>query len=310
MRSIIAATLLMAAVLPVAAADMADPPPVLRGALPSGGGIDFTGFYAGGLAGYNGQVFGSRHGLSASAVSNIQPTVYGTVGQAHVLSLPQSTSTGRMGFGVFAGYNWGFDEYIIGVEADYVRARLRNNTSASRSGEFEDPASAGIPGPGQSYQYAYTTRVNSKTEVTDYGTIRARFGMPMGQVMPFATAGLAWARTSHSIEGTLDGRRRAIPTGNPPAGSAGYAADPSAPASVYAGAGMRMIYGYALGAGVDWALSSNIMLRAELMTMRFTDWAGGVSKANIGFQNQVTGVGNADNTMSINTARVGAAVKF
>jgi outer membrane immunogenic protein len=308
MRSIIVAAIALAATLPAGAADMAGPP-VLRGALPASTGVDFAGFYVGGLAGYNGQVFGSRHGLSDAAVSNIQPTVYGTLGQAHVLSLPQSTSTGRMGFGVFAGHNWSFDDYIVGLEADYVRAKLRNNTSASRSGEFED--SLGGPGPGQSYQYAYTTRVNSKTEVTDYGTIRARFGMPMGQVMPFATAGLAWARTSHSIEGTLDGRRRTIPTGNPPAGNAGYAADPAAPASVYAGTGMKMIYGYALGAGIDWAVSSNIMLRAELMTMRFTDWADGLSKRSIAGQNQnFAGSSGADNTMSINTARFGAAVKF
>jgi opacity protein-like surface antigen len=63
---------------------------------------------------------------------------------------------------------------------------------------------------------------------------------------------------------------------------------------------LRTIYGYALGAGVEFALTSNILLRGEAMTMRFTRF-GGMTDANSSAP---------DGNMSINTARVGAAVKF
>jgi opacity protein-like surface antigen len=311
MRRFVAISLFALAALPAYAADMAEPPAVLRGALPAAHqGVDFTGFYVGGLGGYNGQSFSSRHALSNAATGTIAGTRYATYGQANSVALPSKTQTNAMGLGVFVGYNWGFDDFVVGLEADYVRSKLKSHSSASRSGVFTDPTTLGIVAPGEINQYSYTTRINSKTEVSDYGTIRARVGMPMGSVMPFATAGLAWARTSYSADGSLAGQVRRI-NNTTQAPTTAYAVDATGPASTYAGVGLKTIYGYALGAGLDWALTSNLMLRGEVMTMRFNDWAGGLSKRSIAGQNQnFGGSSGANDTMSINTARVGAAVKF
>jgi outer membrane immunogenic protein len=310
MRRFVATALVSLAALPAIAADMSGPPPVLRGALPAAHqGVDFTGFYAGGFAGFNSQSFGSRDALSNVAVGNIVGTRYGTFGQANVVALPERTSTNAMGFGLFVGYNWGFDDYVVGLEADYTRSKLKSSTAETRSGVFTDPTTANAVVPGEVNQYSYTTRVNSRTEVSDYGTIRARVGMPMGTVMPFATAGLAWARTSYSLDGSLSGQVRRI-NSTTLAATTAYAVDATAPGPVNAGVGMKMIYGYALGLGLDWAMSSNIVLRAEAMTLRFNDWAGGLSKRSIAGQNFSGGSSGANDAMSINTARIGAAVKF
>jgi outer membrane immunogenic protein len=311
MRRFAATALLSLAALPALAADMGGPVPILRGALPAAShGVDFSGFYFGGFGGWNGQTFESRDGLSSAAVGNIAGTRYGTYGQAHVVSLPRRTHTKDMAIGGFVGYNWGFDEYVIGIEADYTRTKLSGNTSASRSGLFTDPTTLNAVVAGEVNQYSYTTTLNSRTKVEDYGTIRMRAGMPFGQIMPFMTGGLAWARTSYSVDGSLAGQVRRVNNATL-APTTAFAVDPAGPAPLYAGVGTKMIYGYALGLGLDWALSSNILLRAEVMTLRFSDWAGGLSKRSIAGQNfNFGGSTGANDTMSINTARVGAAVKF
>jgi outer membrane immunogenic protein len=311
MRRFAASALLALAALPAVAADMAAPP-VLRGALPAAThqGVDFTGFYVGGFAGFNQQVYASRDALSNLATGNIVGTRYATYGQANVVALPRNTSTNAMGLGVFVGYNWGFEDFVVGLEADYTRSKLTSRTSASRSGVFTDPTTLGAVAVNEVNQYSYTTRINNKTELSDYGTIRGRVGMPMGTVMPFATAGMAWARTSYSADGSLSGQVRRI-NNTTQVPTTAYAADATAPGPMYAGAGMKMIYGYALGLGLDWAMSSNIVLRAEAMTLRFNDWAGGVNKRTVAGTNlNFGGTRAANDAMSINTARVGAALKF
>jgi outer membrane immunogenic protein len=304
MRRIIASAALSLAAIPALAADMAGPPPILRGALPAASEVDFAGFYVGGFAGWSQQSFASRDAYSTFATSNITGTPYSTFGGADLLRLPARESTSAMGFGVFAGHNWSIDGYIVGIEADYTRTKLKADSAETRSGTFVDPTA--IPGfPGEAYQYAYTTNISTTARIMDYGTIRGRMGMPMGSLMPYATAGLAWARHSYSVDGALAGQRRRVdPSTTPPTPITAYAADPGAPGPFTGGTGMKMIYGYALGLGLEWALSSNILVRGEVMTMRFTDFAGGLSKSNASFST------SPNNAMSINTARVGAAVKF
>jgi outer membrane immunogenic protein len=310
MRRIIAAAVIAISSWPVLAADMAEPVAVLRGALPASHDVDFAGFYVGAFAGYNQQTFSSRDPLSSVATGNILGTRYATYGQANVLALPERTSTNAMGLGGFIGHNWGIDGYIVGIEADYTRSRMTSNTSAARSGEFTDPTTLGLVNPNEINQYSYTTRIASSARVSDYGTLRVRAGMPFGSVMPYVTGGLAWARTSYGLEGTLAGQARRISsiTGAP---VTAYAADAAGPGPVVATTGMKMVYGYALGAGLEWALTSNIIVRGELMTMRFSDYAGGLSKRSVAGQNLNAGGSSTQNdTMAINTARLGAAVKF
>jgi outer membrane immunogenic protein len=318
MRRLIVTAALAFSALPAIAADMAGPAPVLRGAYPTTteAAVDFAGFYAGVLGGFNQQVFPSLDSYAPWATQNIPNTPYGIFGQADRVSFAPRTSLNGMGVGIFVGHNWSVDGYVLGLEADYTRAKLESKVSASRSGEFIDPTPLPTAPAGVLNQHRYTTTINSKTDVTDYGTIRARIGMPMGNFMPYLTGGMAWARTSYSVDGQLSGQVRNINTNALPAPGVpvtAYAADPNAPGPVNTGTGLKTIFGYAFGAGVDWALTSNIMVRAEVMTMRFDGWADGISKRSAapgGLFNLSPGSSSPQNLMSINTARVGAAIKF
>jgi outer membrane immunogenic protein len=301
MRRILASAAFTIAALSAHAADMAGPPPILRGALPAETGIDFTGFYAGVFGGYNGQTFASRNTPNNLPAAGYASTRYGIYGTAHQVRPVDRMSSQASAFGVFAGYNWGIDGYVLGVEADYTRSKLRGDSRGVLSGVFTDPTT--VVGTNIN-QYAFTSNAQTKMDVRDYGTLRVRMGLPMDNFMPYVTGGVAWARSGYSSSASMTGTVRQVvqATGTP---VTPYAADPTAPGPITSiGTQTQMLYGYVVGAGVEFALTSNILLRAEAMTLRFSGFGGGANKANASF------AGLPDGVMSINTARVGAAVKF
>lgn len=120
-------------------------------------------------------------------------------------------------------------------------------------------------------------------ELQDFFTLRARFGYAFGRVMPYFTLGGAAGRFNTNVAvatdwGTTDAN--SVPTGS-------YFGWPRV-----VGGPKKDVWGYGgvIGGGVEAALTDNIILRAEYLYTRFND---------------VEGI-----TTSLNTARVGAALKF
>jgi outer membrane immunogenic protein len=287
MRRILASAAFTIAALSAHAADMAGPPPVLRGALPMADtATDFSGFYFGAFGGFNQQEFQGRTAGQALLNEMLRGTVFLNPGNAADIVNYKSVTSNAVSYGLYGGYNWAVDDFIIGVEADYTRTKLEGNLQGGRNGSFSTPTAQTYPND----QYAYVTTTASALKISDYGSIRGRFGMPFGSVMPYLSGGLAVARASYGSDATVNWQVRNI-TQNASTGviSAGPWAT-GAPYSLRDGSRTRFAFGYAFGAGVDWAVSQNIVLRGEVLTHRF---------GNVG-----------DMTSNINTARVGAAVKF
>lgn len=80
--------------------------------------------------------------------------------------------------GVHAGYNFQFDNIVVGVEADLEFARLR--------GGFYDPPAAPL-NPGGS----------GTTEIDWQGSFRGRLGYAFDRIMLYGTAGFAFAKIDH-----------------------------------------------------------------------------------------------------------------
>lgn len=283
--------LLGAAACPLlaAAADMA-PPPVLRGPLPaSEASTDWSGFYAGGFGGFSQMEFEPRNGASGLVRTMLTSTIWLDPGRADDVVLQKRTTSNKTMFGGFAGYNMVVDDYVIGAEVDYTRASLNGTANGGRTGAFGVPDVTSLP----RNEYRYTTTISSKLKLTEFGTIRARFGVPYGSIMPFVTAGLALGRFSYGNDASLTGEGRAVTSFTDVAGNTTTIIGAWGPAGTYSlrdGSRTRFAVGYALGAGIDWALTDNIVLRGEVQHVRF---------------------GNAgDTTASINSARGGAAIKF
>jgi outer membrane immunogenic protein len=116
--------------------------------------VDWSGPYVGLTAGYGGL--------------NYQLFEVGPAGQ-HFNS-DQHSMSGILG-GVSAGYDWNTGNFLVGFEADLSKAGLKN--------EFSNDTNWGC----------LTVCHN---QLDWLGTARLRIGKPMGNILPFASAGLAW----------------------------------------------------------------------------------------------------------------------
>jgi opacity protein-like surface antigen len=270
----LAATL--AAAGAVRAADLG-PAPMLRGAMPAiSDTIDWNGFYFGGTAGFSQMDHEARNTGQAMVRDMLRSTVFLSVGAADDIYVMRRSATNRTGFGVFAGYNWSYEDAVFGIEADYTKTNLFGSTLSGRDGMFANGNT----------ELSYETRTTSSMRISDYGSMRARVGVPFGNFMPFASAGLAVARTRFANTANMDWWRRTV---DQTTGVAGPWFQQQ-PVSLNQGSKIRFGFGYAASVGVDVAITSNIFLRAEALHFNF---------GNIG-----------DQKATINVARGAAAIKF
>jgi opacity protein-like surface antigen len=117
--------------------------------------------------------------------------------------------------------------------------------------------------------------------LNDYINARLRFGYAYGRLMPYFTIGAAAGRFDTNVSVSADWR---APANNYANSYVGYPRTLGGPKKDVWG------YGWSIGGGLEAALTENIILRGEYLYTTF---------------NNVEGV-----TVNVNTARVGAAVKF
>lgn len=160
-KILLATTILAMGVVSASAADLGARPytkaPVLAPV------FSWTGFYIGADVGYG---FGTSKGQSSNAFGNFP--------------LPYSYDpTGAMGGG-FIGANYQFNQFVIGVEADWQAADLNGDS-----------------GPIGAVPFTLSTTVK------DYGSVRGRLGIAFDRVLLFATGGWAWGNftTSYAFTG-------------------------------------------------------------------------------------------------------------
>ncbi|GAA0251240.1 hypothetical protein LNAOJCKE_3898 [Methylorubrum aminovorans] len=268
--------------------------------------IDWSGFYVGGHGGYSTasmgftNVFGNPYREYFRARD-----IEAEFGVSSLLTF-SSRRVHSTTYGAYAGYNVQFDDAVFGLEVDY--------TSFNKSGISYNEISR-----------FYTTKANmfeivnlrgfSKTELEDYGTIRGRAGYAFGSFLPFVTAGLAIGRATildqpevqnYGYDATAAAAYQANPRSGTPVTHHGYANgntafDPGAPQDpnksvpdgfyqLPAKPKSKAVAGVALGGGIEYAITSNFLLRGEYQYVLFDDFDG--------------------HKVNINTVRGGAAIKF
>jgi outer membrane immunogenic protein len=163
-KILLATTILAMGAVSASAADLAPytkAPPIVAPI------FTWTGFYIGADVGYG---FGTSKGQSSNAFGAF-PLPY------------NSDLTGVMGGG-FIGANYQFNQFVIGIEADWQAADLTGDS--------------GPLGPPPLQQFTMSTNVKN------YGSLRGRFGVAFDRVLLFATGGWAWGSfsTSYAFTGT------------------------------------------------------------------------------------------------------------
>jgi outer membrane immunogenic protein len=272
MRRLLLVAVMLGAVTGAQAADMPD---FLRGSqsdVPSPT-VNWRGFYVGGQAGYGSSdenFNGSTSNMVNALIANNVIQEMG-VGQWN-LQLGKDSSRSS-GYGAFTGYNWQWDDVVLGLEASYLHGSFGGSASASEALTSGAPLS-------DNYYHSVSVTSASAIAISDMATFRGRAAYAFGSFLPYVFGGLALGNGNITSSVTI--KDAVSPTS---------ALGPFIPLSpLYADNAQHdhLLYGYTAGLGIDINLIGGLFMRAEWEYIRFT-----------------TSVDT-----SINTARVGLGYKF
>ena len=265
-----------------AGAVAADMPEFLRGSY-SPSSTRWDGFYVGGQAG---ETFGTADfsDVSRPLVSDIlaNTELQPIVSNWTILS---KGSTGSQSYGGFIGYNYQWDDVIMGAELNYNHMSIVTGGQAT-VGPILVPG-ANLPG-GSTVLYSVTETSNASVTIHDIVTARARAGWAFDRFLPYGFVGLAVGRADITRFASVDVFKSITPP--PPSSPGSFLPVPLSRNPQSQSQGGLIAYGFTAGLGVEVALMQNLFVRAEWEFIEFP---------NI-----------ADFRVSANSARVGVGLKF
>ncbi len=250
MRRVICALIVVGLASPAVAQDW----DILRGALPVGPALftNWTGVYVGGQWGYNDGSADFSNATKAPIAYALRETALenaSEVSQYPVLGTADHTTTD---YGGFIGYNSQWQDLILGVEANYTHTTLALDAPSS-------PIVRSNVSDGQGNAYTIGIIANGTLADLNYGSLRGRAGVVLGNFLPYgfvgAAVGMANVNVTAVVEGVCD-------TGS---------TDTCSPFAFSATSGKNSawLYGATVGGGLDVAVTRNIFLRVEYDYVRF-----------------------------------------
>jgi len=240
----------------VSGATAADMPDFLRGSLSAAPvpTINWQGVYIGAQAGYGSSdenFSGSNSTMLAALLSN---NVVEEMGVSRWNLGLGKNSARAPGYGAFTGYNWQWDDVVIGVEASYLHGSFGGKSSA-----FKALTSGSALSDGSFHSVSVTS--SSAISISDMATFRGRAAYSFGCFLPYLFGGLAL--------GNANITRSVLVTDAVSATALGVFT-PLQPLSADDAQHNHLIYGYTAGLGVDVNLVGGLFLRAEWEYIRFT----------------------------------------
>src|ERR1700687_4952974 len=187
MRRILLAARVFGAGTAARAADLPDLP-ILRGSVGNGlssSAVNWGGFYIGGQAGYGSSdenFNGKNQSLTATMLANT--VIERELGVSRwPLNLGKTTGH-TTAYGAFTGYNWQWDDVVVGLEASYMHGSFGGTSSASMRRFFSAPLSDG-------FFHDITSNASSSIAISDMATFRARAAYSYGSFLPYMFGGFA-----------------------------------------------------------------------------------------------------------------------
>jgi outer membrane immunogenic protein len=271
---VVVAAMMMGAVTVAQAADMPDLP-ILRGSFTDGlttSRVNWEGYYLGGQGGYGSSdenFSGSSTNLLATLLANNVVQEMG-VSQWNLGFSKQSSRTSA--FGAFTGYNWQWDDAVLGLEASYMHGNFGGSSIASKELVSGAPLS-------DTFYHDVAVTSTAVINITDMATFRGRAAYAFDCFLPYAFGGFALGNASvvgHTA--TVHDAVSAAPLG------------PFTPLATLSASDVvhnHLIYGYTAGLGVDINLIGGLFARAEYEYVRFTtsvDTSINTVRAGLGYK--------------------------
>jgi len=232
----------------------------------------WTGFYLGGHAGW----------AWTSNASATQTVTFSAPAPGGLLSAPNSSNLDGDGpvVGLHAGYNYQVGSWLMGVEGDISGTKLSASQTSPVLTFFNVPP---ICTPAGSTCGSATLAENIRW----LGSVRGRLGYAWGPSLFYVTGGAAWANVSRNA--TMF--NSLIPSSNFPVSATSNQ------------------LGAVVGAGYEWMLSSNWLLRGEFLHYMFKQSSTLSNTLTIGAGNDFT-ANNSWSHFNVNVARLGLSYKF
>ncbi len=209
--------------------------------------FSWEGFYAGGQLSYSSLQSDFSGATQPLVADSLRFTTIGAQMTPDQWPVLGSRATGAAGVGGFVGYNFQWDNAIIGLELNYTHASL--NAAAPSSPLGRRQTFDGLI-------HDVSIDASGVLHVTDFATTRARLGWAIGSFMPYATLGLAFGRADEAVSTNMT-VVESDPSTNPPTVT-GVFFFPNGQAKNGA-----YLYGYSGGLGLDFSLTQNIFARAD-----------------------------------------------
>jgi len=200
----------------------------------------WTGFYVGGNVG---AAWSGRD--SCPGLNSIYNGVYTPVSD-FLPNCNSDRSTNVIG-GIQAGYNWQFGGWLLGLEGD-INWIGRNNNHGYDYATFDREGG---------HVYSWSGNGGSNT----LGTIRARLGFTMDRALFYVTGGAAFRNGNDNASITVT----AYDTDRHPRMNNNNHTD----ITVYNGSGNGNKTGWALGGGLEYALTENLSTKIEYLHAQF-----------------------------------------
>ena len=231
--------------------------------------------------------------------------------------LPNCNGNNRVGVigGVQAGYNWAFGGWLFGLEGDinWLGRNSGNGYDYSRYGApeyamypFSDEEDS-KPRPPKLTVTNHSYRWSGNGSANTLGTIRARFGFTTDRALFFVTGGAAFRNGDSNA--TITDTETVITTGNKwNSTKSDWDQDPKVvtTTTTYSRTGNGNKVGWALGGGLEYALTENLSTKIEYLHAQFSN--GGNMYSNPDYIDCQAFLGNHKN--SIDILRIGLNYRF
>ncbi len=236
----------------------ADMPDMLRGSY-TPTYTRWDGFYFGAQGG---ETFGSVNfgNATQSMVSYMLANNTDLQGIVSDWTALQKGSSGGASYGGFVGYNWQWDDVILGAELNYSHMSI----GVGAQNSVGPIPIAGAPQGASTVLYSVTLTSAASLTIHDIMTARARAGWTFDRFMPYAFAGVAVGRADISSFATL--APNSTITVTPPGTTAPLVLPRDPQTDNVAG---LFAYGFTVGLGIEAAVVQNLFVRAEWEFIEF-----------------------------------------
>jgi outer membrane immunogenic protein len=176
-----------------------------------------------------------------------------------------SSSTNSMQYGGFVGYNWQWDQLVLGLDFGYSHMSSMANSASESLGRIVTTT--------DKIQHDVTITAQSSIKLIDYAALRGRAGYAFGQFLPYATLGFAVGRFNYSNTVALSDAQTDVTT--PPGTFLGTFVDSASDAK-----DNMFQVGFVAGLGMDVQVMPNLFLRGEWELIDFWKVGGILTTVN------------------------------